>query len=389
MRNLCLTGGFGRLTESLIRNAVRQGFSIRVSDGLTLTPKNIGLFVRQLKDSHIASSIIGTTSESQIMQQIFSQMIQGCRGLSLRQRDVLEKKLFESTVLETRSKNTGENLANLRGVVSLTGELIISQMPLQELRAFATALKVFENEIKTGQVTLRRFTTEFSRGSLRRNQLIEAVVAEMWRLIIYTAKGDLLLDLNRGIDVIPGFYWESVQYLFEGYPYKLRLRRYLQTMSLNAGHKNKFDLIMKLEPVNEEILKVIDWVYEGTNASSPVDISTVRKLLQAEAVNSSPLTLRDRLTQIEPVRSSSPMTTNTKDESSPVKLEDPVKLVRERRIRLESDKVRDYLSQKTVLVTGAGGSIATQLIKTILTFGIKKLILVEYDKEKLDKKRQS
>ncbi|MEG1256973.1 polysaccharide biosynthesis protein [Clostridium sp.] len=46
-------------------------------------------------------------------------------------------------------------------------------------------------------------------------------------------------------------------------------------------------------------------------------------------------------------------------------------------VKLDRDGIADYLTGKTVLVTGAGGSIGSEISRQIATFKPKKLILLD------------
>ena len=66
-----------------------------------------------------------------------------------------------------------------------------------------------------------------------------------------------------------------------------------------------------------------------------------------------------------------------KDINSQVKdisLED---LLGRRQNKLEHTKVKSFLANQTVLITGAGGSIGSELARTIALFNLKKLILLD------------
>jgi FlaA1/EpsC-like NDP-sugar epimerase len=52
-------------------------------------------------------------------------------------------------------------------------------------------------------------------------------------------------------------------------------------------------------------------------------------------------------------------------------------LLERREINFESERLRDFICGKTVLITGAGGSIGSELAKQILSFNPQKLLLVE------------
>jgi len=46
-------------------------------------------------------------------------------------------------------------------------------------------------------------------------------------------------------------------------------------------------------------------------------------------------------------------------------------------VSLDMDKIRDYISQKIVMVTGAGGTIGSELCRQIYKYGPSKLILLD------------
>ena len=52
-------------------------------------------------------------------------------------------------------------------------------------------------------------------------------------------------------------------------------------------------------------------------------------------------------------------------------------LLGRRQNKLENSKMKLFLKNQTVLITGAGGSIGSELARTIVSFGLKKLILLD------------
>jgi len=52
-------------------------------------------------------------------------------------------------------------------------------------------------------------------------------------------------------------------------------------------------------------------------------------------------------------------------------------LLRRDPVKLDSDKISDYLTEKTIMVTGAGGSIGSELCRQIIRFQPKQLILFD------------
>ncbi len=52
-------------------------------------------------------------------------------------------------------------------------------------------------------------------------------------------------------------------------------------------------------------------------------------------------------------------------------------LLGRRQNKLEHSKMKSFLKNQTVLITGAGGSIGSELARTIISLGLKKLILLD------------
>ncbi len=52
-------------------------------------------------------------------------------------------------------------------------------------------------------------------------------------------------------------------------------------------------------------------------------------------------------------------------------------------VRLDADSIREYLSKKRVLVTGAGGSIGSELCRQLMGFGLGELIMLDRDETAL------
>ncbi len=63
-----------------------------------------------------------------------------------------------------------------------------------------------------------------------------------------------------------------------------------------------------------------------------------------------------------------------------IKIED---LLKREEITIEKEKIRKFLEGKKVLITGAGGSIGSELARQIASFGPQKLILFEIDETEL------
>ncbi len=65
---------------------------------------------------------------------------------------------------------------------------------------------------------------------------------------------------------------------------------------------------------------------------------------------------------------------NIKSQVKDISIED---LLGRRQNKLEHSKMKSFLKNQTVLITGAGGSIGSELARTIISLGLKKLILLD------------
>ncbi|MCM8814328.1 MAG: YdcF family protein, partial [Candidatus Omnitrophica bacterium] len=259
----CLTGGYGRLNVPLIQKALDNNFSIQIAPDTTLTSLHDEIFQKWIMaNTDFAKNTI-KVSEAEIIQQILLQMIDQNSSISATERAALRDNFLKKLTLEKSSTNTFENFFYLRELVNLSGDSIIVQTPLQELRAWATARRVFAAEIQQKNINLWRFTTPLSIRTAEKTWLINTVIAEMWRLIIYTGKGDLLLEFADAT-IIPSFYWESVRYLFTHAGEQEKIRAQLQNLARAAGFSDKAILYQRLgDNISTGISEFIEWVFQA------------------------------------------------------------------------------------------------------------------------------
>jgi hypothetical protein len=100
------------------------------------------------------------------------------------------------------------------------------QLPLQQFRTQATFNRVFEKELREGSVKGISWTVDYNSSGFDREDLIKALIVEMWRIVIYTVKGDLIpqygdiLPKNgiEGLNSISEEYWRAVKELVTQYP---------------------------------------------------------------------------------------------------------------------------------------------------------------------------
>ena len=102
----------------------------------------------------------------------------------------------ERILLETRSTNTGENVAFTRELLEARGldpqRVILVQKPYMERRSFATFRKVWPEKeviVTSPQVSLDAYLEQYSNDALSADDVISIMVGDLQRLRVYPEKG--------------------------------------------------------------------------------------------------------------------------------------------------------------------------------------------------------
>ncbi|MBU1871324.1 MAG: YdcF family protein, partial [Candidatus Omnitrophica bacterium] len=257
------TGGQGRLTIPLIEAVVQAYGSIR-------DRKNIKQMLPELKRLY---------KQGRLNEQVKIGEAEIIRELLITQFNVPE----EAILMETKSRNTPENfiyakeelerLARNKGIEFRN--VIFIQTPIQQFRANATFNKVFWQELKQGSVRGISWTIDYVPMGVIPQGSIDALIQEAWKIIVYTAKGDLIPQFGRvriddiveGLNSIPENYWRVTKELIANHSNISSLRNSLIKISEGAG-QNRERLLNRLAGVNSEIRQLIEYVYQRNNPTA-------------------------------------------------------------------------------------------------------------------------
>ena len=127
-----------------------------------------------------------------------------------------------------------------------------------------------------------------------------------------------------------------------------------------GGVKNLNNVLDKLQLNNKSPQKII---ITSRNLHA-TDISNIMKIVDAKGMTIGRSQSPNQLIEGNSIN------TQVKD----ISIED---LLGRRQNKLENSKMKIFLRNQTVLITGAAGSIGSELARTIVSFGLKKLILLD------------
>ncbi len=195
-KRIVILGGYGHGTPPLIEAVKKSGFKFST----------------------------GGMSESRIIRNVMQKMVEQeveFSGLRQKMNPGTYDKIF---LLEERSTNTPENLKNYKGLLSFSGgkayNVLFFQAPEMQLRSKATFGGIFEQEIRVGRIKDIGLTIDYDIRSKPIDQVIETVIREAWRIIIYSDYGKKNISFfetrYRSVDGIPGNFWDSANSLFTG-----------------------------------------------------------------------------------------------------------------------------------------------------------------------------
>lgn len=281
INKILITGGYGRLTLSVIKTALSAGMEIKISKTRILKSK-AELYELEALDHQNRLDEVVKYSEAFLIRQILKHIAQKT-NIRLAKEDI---------ILEQCSKNTRENftnsvriLSNLRNSMKLS-TLTFAYMivPHQQFRAKATynSLKEKWENINVKGIS---YTTDWFVNGTPVQELVNKIASEMWRLVLYTAKGDLVPRYSGrdGLNAIDAYYWDYLFDLINAYPEKGALRQILFKLAgqVDVGgekiylSKNKLLHDLKLrsgEKVNPRIERFIDWIYDEGKISNELEL---------------------------------------------------------------------------------------------------------------------
>ncbi|MBI4845022.1 MAG: hypothetical protein HY810_00860 [Candidatus Omnitrophica bacterium] len=240
IKKIVITGGYGRLTFSLIETALQRKFPIKISKTEVLVYRDRKR-LQELKafDKKGELNKAVDKTESEIIKQIIL-ILAAQGGMSETELAALEKNIY----LEKTSQYTKANFRNAIDVLKQIRidlgrdaeehlEMVYIQTPHQQFRAKAI-FNSLQDEWKNLKVKGTSYTVEFDINSFSRAQTTEMLIEEMWRLFLYAVKGDLTPEYKgkSGIDAIGQDYWEAVLGLIEEGTYKTQLQKLLYEIAV-------------------------------------------------------------------------------------------------------------------------------------------------------------
>lgn len=252
VKKILLTGGYGRLTLPLMKAALKIGVAFKLYDNIIRSagdlenlqipgyeePINLELLDKQPGRDKFKKII-------QVSEAVFINKVM--HFLAKRMNIELDDK---DIYLETKSTNTLENfklaipyLEQIKKDLDKDEiKVAYMQVPHQQFRTKATFNR-FKDEWKDIGVTGISYTTDWDTSDLSAEQKIEMIASELWRVAIYSAKGDLvpLYGEQEGLDAVPDEYWKQLaQAVYNLDPVaKERLRSLLFNLSLGVKIDNK------------------------------------------------------------------------------------------------------------------------------------------------------
>ncbi|MAK09298.1 MAG: hypothetical protein CML36_02285 [Rhodobacteraceae bacterium] len=218
-------------------------------------------------------------------------------------------------------------ILNLFTLVFFTGSIRIIYRSLSEKFAF------FSSENKSRIPTLLIGAGDNADFFIRATERSDA---------IYNVIGIIHLDDNK-----------NKEFLIRGVP-------------VLGGVKNLNTVLDKLQLNNKSPQKIII----TSRSLHATDISNIMKIVDAKGMTIGRSQSPNQLIEGNSINS------QVKD----ISIED---LLGRRQNKLENSKMKTFLKNQTVLITGAGGSIGSELARTIISFGLKKLILLDINENSI------
>ncbi|MCG2712044.1 MAG: hypothetical protein L6416_06945, partial [Candidatus Omnitrophica bacterium] len=225
INKILIAGGYGSCTFPLFEAAQKAGFDFEIDEGVFITPdddlRNLRLPGRNgTVDLEALNNQPDRTEYKKIIPRSESEIINQIMRVLAKQMNV---SLDENDIyLETDSTNTAENFELAIPYIKqikhdlAKEEITVAYMqtPHLQFRAKATFNR-FKKDWKNLGVKGISYTIDWDVSKLTQDEIIEKAAAELWRLIIYTAKGDLmpLYGKDEGLDSIPDEYWKRISQL--------------------------------------------------------------------------------------------------------------------------------------------------------------------------------
>ncbi|MFA6358535.1 MAG: phosphoglycerate kinase, partial [Candidatus Omnitrophota bacterium] len=282
VRKILIVGGYGRLTLPLIRAALEENLSIDISDKETLIP-NDSLTGLEALDGEKRLGEVVKKSEAEIIYQILS-------SLALKEGFVLDN---NDVYLEKKSRHTKENfvlavpiIGQIRKDLKLIGndQLTVAyiQTPHQQFRTKGT-FNSLAKEWQKLNVKGISYAIDWDIHDFKYEKLIEDIAGEMWRLVVYSAIGNLVVEYKgkTGLSAIPSNYWQMTMDLINSHPDKpallKKLRKFAEDLKVDglSVFTREEDLVKKLTEISGELLplKIITFIHQAfsaVNNSSPI-----------------------------------------------------------------------------------------------------------------------
>ena len=237
-KKIAISGGFGRLTIPVMREAVKLGIPIAVSDSYTVTSLQQCDELAELDDAARKETI--KISEAEIIKMILLDLAQQS-GTTIAPEDLI----IDSTASQTRQNFDNETIKNLVDSLKTPGKpvkmSIISALG-QEARTQAAFNSVFRDKILSGEVEGKSVAIPEYYKSRSTQHLTEQLAGELLRLIIYSLKGDTLPSINENGFVFQGVLdsgiWAAITALLENSENKSALRKTLLGLIANTKDEN-------------------------------------------------------------------------------------------------------------------------------------------------------
>ncbi|MDP8230470.1 MAG: ElyC/SanA/YdcF family protein [Candidatus Gorgyraea atricola] len=270
------TGGHARFTVSLIEKIVLEHGSAKISKSETITKKNLKKVLPELWELYNQGRLGErvTLSEAELTKDVLVERF-----------NVSKQAVFS----EKLSRNTSQNFIYVKkDIVELEEKMGINfktifyiQIPHQQLRAKFTFNKAFKEEIRSGKVKGLSHTAKYDRSMLDQKELIKILIGEIWRIVIYSAKGDLI-DFDKKDNNVQAWrtiaqdYWQFVNILVQEHGDVDDLRDFLYSLAKVAGYENRKDLIDGLDgSIFPEVKKLIAWVYKAGTSKTDKSVDDI------------------------------------------------------------------------------------------------------------------
>jgi len=257
------TGGQARLTIPLIENIVKKYGSVRISKREEINESNIANILPQLIDLYERGRLKERVSYSE------SEFI---RNLLINHYNIPAKHVL----YESSSTNTPQNFQYAKNIIlrlKPKGRLPIEnvfyiQTPLQQLRTYFTFNKIFREELQTGKIKGISYTITYKEPKTIDEGLVKILLSEIWRIILYTRKGDLAnieIDSNAKpivkspVDSLSREAWMAASVLSNYVTKNREIKTFLDKLSKASGLNLDFEIeLQKIIRDESNILKKID-----------------------------------------------------------------------------------------------------------------------------------